>query len=297
MQFPDTYPPWYSNLPSWWNPTCTKHLLVGVFKHGYGRFLDIANDEDLCFSKYIAETMQQYKDDEEQSSFLEELDDQDDPEETRTAIINNKNMPKGLEAPILNKLLIWILEEESTLRAQKAAAKVKECDMDGEALQAIYLDKERLKKTCQMFTVKEKKELFSWGRKIGGPKDARHYLRDCRQLDFHCLSWALVGKLMRSARSGEELSAYFEAKLLPYCRKLVASQAAVEYDPDAPLVHLTKKKLHELSGLFIDVGAPLESNSPVMIELAASLLKRTAIYRHACSVLVDRHEALGHALR
>ncbi len=242
--------------------------------------------------------MQQYKDDEEQSSFLEELDDdvQDDLEAARTSTAIHKHMPKGLEAPILNKLLIWILEEEShPLRVQKA--KVKESDMDGDALQQIYLDKERLKKTCQIFTLKEKKELFSWGRKIGGPKDARHYQRDGRKHDFHCLSWALVGKLMRSARSGEELSAYFETKLLPYCRKLVATQAAVEYDPDAPLVHLTKKKLHELSGLFIDVSAPLESNSPVMIELAASLLKRTAIYRHVCSILVDRHEALGHALR
>jgi hypothetical protein len=270
-------------------------LLVGVFKHGYGRFVDIAGDEQLCFSGFLANSLQQLKEEEESADFLEEMDDPDDIA-ARESSRSTKSAAKGiLEAPILNKLLLWILDEEGQVRVQRT--KVKECDMDGHALQTRLLEREHNKKSCLIFTPKEKKEIFQWGRKIGAPGAARHYEREGRVHEFKALSWALIGKLMRSARTGEELMAYFEEKVLPYCRKLVALQAPTVVDPNKPLVNLTKKRQHQIGSIFIDCGAPMEDNSPIMIDLAANLLKRTAIYRQACTILVEHHEALGTALR
>jgi ribonuclease HI len=49
----DLRPQW-ARLTSWWDRECDRHLLIGVFKHGYGKFELIRDDPNLVFAKKFA---------------------------------------------------------------------------------------------------------------------------------------------------------------------------------------------------------------------------------------------------
>lgn len=54
VPFGDVRPSWARSCP-WWNLECDRHLLIGVFKHGFGRYDLIKEDGDLIFKDLLNE--------------------------------------------------------------------------------------------------------------------------------------------------------------------------------------------------------------------------------------------------
>jgi hypothetical protein len=54
LPFGEVRPSWARSCP-WWNLDCDKHLVIGVFKHGFGRYDLIKEDGDLIFRDMLAE--------------------------------------------------------------------------------------------------------------------------------------------------------------------------------------------------------------------------------------------------
>jgi hypothetical protein len=55
----DVRPSW-ARTCSWWNLDCDKHLLIGIFKHGFGRYDAVRDDENLLFKKKLQELTETY---------------------------------------------------------------------------------------------------------------------------------------------------------------------------------------------------------------------------------------------
>eukprot|EP00981_Chlorochromonas_danica_P002918 scaffold598_cov183-Ochromonas_danica.AAC.8 len=49
----DVRPPWTRSC-TWWNLTCDRQLIIGVFKHGFGRYDLIREDDSLIFKSLLA---------------------------------------------------------------------------------------------------------------------------------------------------------------------------------------------------------------------------------------------------
>lgn len=56
LPFGDIRPPWARSCP-WWDLDCDKHLIVGIFKHGYGQYDVIKDDENFIFKRKLAENL------------------------------------------------------------------------------------------------------------------------------------------------------------------------------------------------------------------------------------------------
>eukprot|EP00599_Poterioochromonas_sp_BG-1_P012287 CAMPEP_0173165178 /NCGR_PEP_ID=MMETSP1105-20130129/21158_1 /TAXON_ID=2985 /ORGANISM="Ochromonas sp., Strain BG-1" /LENGTH=1859 /DNA_ID=CAMNT_0014085969 /DNA_START=279 /DNA_END=5859 /DNA_ORIENTATION=+ len=52
--------PTWARSCSWWNLECDKHLLIGVFKHGFGRYDVVKEDETLMFKPKLKELADMY---------------------------------------------------------------------------------------------------------------------------------------------------------------------------------------------------------------------------------------------
>mmetsp|Transcript_10063 Transcript_10063/g.13121 ORF Transcript_10063/g.13121 Transcript_10063/m.13121 type:complete len:1188 (+) Transcript_10063:386-3949(+) len=48
LQLGDVRPVW-TRVTAWWDLTCDRHLLVGCFLHGFGKYERMKNDPNLCF--------------------------------------------------------------------------------------------------------------------------------------------------------------------------------------------------------------------------------------------------------
>ena len=55
----DIRPSW-ARTCSWWNLDCDKQLLIGIFKHGFGRYDAVRDDENLLFKKKLQELTETY---------------------------------------------------------------------------------------------------------------------------------------------------------------------------------------------------------------------------------------------
>jgi hypothetical protein len=56
MPFGDVRPSWARSC-NWWDLECDKHLILGVFKHGYGQYDAIKDDEQFVFKRKLAENL------------------------------------------------------------------------------------------------------------------------------------------------------------------------------------------------------------------------------------------------
>lgn len=56
LPFGDVRPGWARSCP-WWDLDCDKHLIVGVFKHGYGQYEIIKEDDAFIFKRKLAENL------------------------------------------------------------------------------------------------------------------------------------------------------------------------------------------------------------------------------------------------
>jgi SNF2 family DNA or RNA helicase len=55
----DVRPNW-ARTCSWWTLECDKHLLIGIFKHGFGRYDMVRDDETLLFKNKLKELAETY---------------------------------------------------------------------------------------------------------------------------------------------------------------------------------------------------------------------------------------------
>lgn len=52
MPLIDNRPAW-CQITEWWNIECDKHLLLGIFIHGFGRFGTVMNSKNFCFFEHL----------------------------------------------------------------------------------------------------------------------------------------------------------------------------------------------------------------------------------------------------
>lgn len=154
IQIPDvgTRPTW-TKLRPWWNDQADRHLLLGVFIHGYGRIHQIMADPKLCFYQQqhaqtissedsklsddddddvvVAPTPMASPDPEEDEVELEEEDEDIDTEAglhisstAEAETTNAESEPpeaekfKLPEVQQINRLLLWLLSTEDLKRQQ-----------------------------------------------------------------------------------------------------------------------------------------------------------------------------------
>lgn len=144
LKFGDSRPSW-ANVAEWWDVECDKHLVYGSFKHGFGRYESMKDDDELIFKSKISQYLENpdcnivntgvsnESNNNLNNSIIEdgENEDQDDmdvDDEEQTSkrkISSNSASSSSLgqggmpDSRQLNKLLNWLVSSELAIRTKK----------------------------------------------------------------------------------------------------------------------------------------------------------------------------------